>query len=159
MLAILIQVFIFITPAGTDPYKEKIGWIESRGNYCATNGDHFGKYQFSMVTICDLIRIGLLAEPEGGLTVEYFLTHPAYQEKTMNAHIYHQTQLMGPFLKYRGRRIGGVRITIERLYAGMHFIGPKGLRHFLRTGSLLPHGKYVKVDRNGTSVIRYMQWI
>ncbi len=155
----LLIAILYIAPPSTAVYKEKIARIESKGDYCATNGTHYGKYQFSMATLRGLIELGYLDPPCEGLTVENFLNNPVYQERAMNALIHHQWQIIKKMKlwRYKGRYIRGVKITTERLFAGLHFCGPIALRHFLRTGSLAPHRKRVKVDRFGTTVITFMK--
>lgn len=158
---LLLTAILYICPPSTERYKEKIAVIESSDNYCADNGDHYGKYQFSMTTIYGLIRLGYLDLPCEGLTIDNFLNDSIYQERAMNAHIEHQWDIMKKMnlFKYKGRTIRGVKITVERLFAGMHFVGPTSLKHFLKTGSLKSQGKFIKKDRYGTTLTQYMKRI
>ena len=155
----LMITFLFVPTDNVVTYKERIGYLESRGDYCATNGTHFGKYQFSMITVKGLIKNGLLEEPDECLTVDYFLNNPAYQEKTMNASVYHCHQLLTQMGLYRfvGKKVRGIRITRVRLFGALHGFGPYATRDFLKTGSLKPAGKAVKVDRFGHSIIDRMK--
>ena len=158
---LLILLTLYICPPSTERYKEKIAHIESRGDYCANNGDHYGKYQFSLATIRGLIVKGYVDAPCDGLTIDYFLCHPWYQERVMNAHIYHQTELIERMhlFRYKGKTIRGIKITVERIFAGVHFVGPASMNHFLRTGSTRNKGKMLKKDRFGTTLTGYMRMI
>ena len=124
-----------------EEYLSHIGYVESRNTYNIVNQfGYMGKYQIGHRYI----------ERYGGVKEE-FLTNPAMQEMVMRNYTianYNILKRIGA-LKYIGRNVNGVHITLHVLLAGSHLSGARNMKKFLE-------GDTNFVDGNGTSIIKYI---
>lgn len=149
-----------------EEFKYKMAHLET-GNlnnpYQVVNRyGYTGKYQFGMSTLRGLIRTGYLNASFSDL--RHFKNDSTLQEKAMDALITHNKDVLKRYklYKYIGKRIGGVKITLEGMLAGAHLVGPYAVKHFIISGGSLSsvkvNGVMVrKIDGNGVSVKEYMK--
>jgi hypothetical protein len=131
-------------------YKERMATLESGGDYTVVNRlGYMGKYQFGKKTLRGLMRTGYL-ETVG---LKNFTKNVELQERAMDALIQHNLDYIkrNDLDKYVGRRIGGVKITLNGMLAGSHLVGPYAVKRYLKT-----NGRVIKKDANGTSVVDYL---
>lgn len=129
-----------------EAFLEKLGYIESRGNYKATNQfGYMGKYQFGRAA---LTAIGL-----GGISNEDFLDNPELQDVAMKLLMkknkYNLATLIG---KYQGKTMKGIYITESGILAAAHLGGGGNAALFLES-----NGNNDFRDGNGTPVSRYFR--
>jgi hypothetical protein len=126
-------------------YIDKIGYLESRGNYSVTNQfGYMGKYQFGKKTLRGL-----------GYTkkqIKTFLKDSDLQEEAMLKLIEHNLEILKNYglMKYVGYDVNGVSITVEGMLAGSHLLGPHAVKQFIKKGKI---GR----DGNGTTIVTYMK--
>lgn len=138
-----------------DKYLSVMAHKESRDDYKALNRfGYMGKYQFGKTTLKHLRGNGLLTFENTEIKTQKFLDNPVLQEAAMSALTAHNLQCLKSYglMKFLGKDVGGVKITIEGLLAAAHLRGPWAVRQFVVTG-----GDINKVDGNGTSVKTYIK--
>ncbi|MCW9038466.1 peptidoglycan-binding protein LysM [Altibacter sp.] len=125
-------------------FKEALGFKESRGDYETINQfGYLGKYQFGKGT---LRMIGIK-------NAETFLGDTYLQEKAFDAYTSRNKWILRRDIKrYRGRYIGGVKITESGILAAAHLAGAGNVKKFLRSG-----GEVGFADANGTSIRYYLK--
>lgn len=131
-------------------YKDMMGYLESRGNYKIVNRfGYMGKYQFGKRTLKGLVRKGYLKTDNLG----NFLEDVELQEKAMDALIQYNLDFFerNDLLKYIGRTIGGVKISLTGMLAGAHLVGPTSVKRYLKS-----NGRTVRKDGNNMSIKTYM---
>ncbi len=130
---------------GFTGFAEAIGFKESRSNYyCVNDRGYLGKYQFGASTL-DLLGIH---------NAEYFLHHPALQEKAFYQYCrYNKYLLSEQIKKYSGKKIKGIEITESGIIAAAHLAGAGSVKRFLRYAG---KNKTI-VDAYGTTVELYLK--
>ncbi|MAP53862.1 peptidoglycan-binding protein LysM [Altibacter sp.] len=125
-------------------FKEALGFKESRGDYETINQfGYLGKYQFGKGT---LQMIGIK-------NAETFLGDTYLQEKAFDAYAARNKWILRRDIKrYRGRYIGGVKVTESGILAAAHLAGAGNVKKFLRSG-----GEVGFADANGTSIRYYLK--
>jgi hypothetical protein len=126
-------------------YIDKIGYLESRGNYSVTNQlGYMGKYQFGKTT---LRRLGYTEQE-----IKEFIKNKELQENAMLKLTTHNLEVLENYglMKYVGYSVNGVNVTVEGMLAGSHLLGPYAVKQFLQ------HGK-IGADGNGTTIVKYMK--
>jgi hypothetical protein len=126
-------------------YIDKIGYLESRGNYSVTNQfGYMGKYQFGETTL----RLLGYTEQE----IKGFIKDEELQENAMLKLTTHNLEVLKNYglMKYVGYNVNGVNVTVEGMLAGSHLLGPYAVNQFLK------HGK-IGADGNGTTIVKYMK--
>ncbi|MCW8981677.1 MAG: peptidoglycan-binding protein LysM [Altibacter sp.] len=125
-------------------FKEALGFKESRGDYETINQfGYLGKYQFGKGT---LRMIGIK-------NAETFLGDTYLQERAFDAYTSRNKWILRRDIKrYRGRYIGGVKITESGILAAAHLAGAGNVKKFLRSG-----GEVGFADANGTSIRYYLK--
>ena len=134
-------------------FMAKMALLESLDNYTIVNRyGYIGKYQFSVRTLRGLKRSGYLNVSNED--IKHFRYRPEIQEQAMRALIRHNLHYLkrSNMLKYIGKEIGGVKITMRGMLAASHLVGPYGAKQFILSG-----GRINKKDANGTSVRDYMK--
>ncbi|MFT5752230.1 MAG: hypothetical protein ACI828_001494 [Flavobacteriales bacterium] len=125
-------------------FKEALAFKESQGNYFVVNRlGYMGKYQFGRTTL----------ELLGIRNKQTFLKDPLMQEKAfiLNASR-NKWVLRKDITRFRGRWIGGVKVTESGILAAAHLAGPGGVKKFLRSGGTVGFN-----DAFGTSIRSYMK--
>lgn len=140
-------------------FAEALGKRESGGRYNVVNKWGFlGKYQFGKLRLCDLGLMRKVYDDNGGvkfvwtdgLSTEVFLNSPEIQEWTFEESCRRWLVFIHRnFKQYLGKVVNGVEITESGLVAGLHLLGPGGVRKFLEQGV---DGK----DALGTKVSDYI---
>lgn len=126
-------------------YIDKIGHLESRGNYSVTNQfGYMGKYQFGKNTLRGL-----------GYTeheIKGFIKDKHMQEEAMLKLTEHNLDVLRNYglMKYVGYNVNGVYVTVEGMLAGSHLLGPHAVKQFIEKGKI---GR----DGNGTTIVTYMK--
>jgi hypothetical protein len=125
-------------------FKEALAFKESQGKYRKINTlGYIGKYQFGVET---LKSVGIHDST-------HFLNNPKLQEKAFVALLSkNKWQLKAEIKKYRGKVIGGVRITESGLLAAAHLGGVGSVKKFLKS-----NGKNISKDQYGSTVKSYMK--
>ena len=125
-------------------FKEALAFKESQGKYRKINTlGYIGKYQFGVET---LKSVGIHDST-------HFLNSPKLQEKAFVALLSkNKWQLKDEIEKYRGKVIGGVKVTESGLLAAAHLGGVGSVKKFLKS-----NGKYVSKDQYGSSIKSYMK--
>ena len=125
-------------------FKEALAFKESQGKYRKINTlGYIGKYQFGIET---LKEIGIHDSLR-------FLNSTKLQEKAFVALLSkNKWQLKDEIEKYRGKIIGGVRITESGLLAAAHLGGVGSVKKFLKS-----NGKNINKDQYGSTVASYMK--
>ena len=125
-------------------FKEAIGFKESQGKYKLVNSlGYMGKYQFGKST---LKALGI---PDS----VSFINSPSLQEKAFVALVaYNKWELRKEIINYRGKIIGGVRITESGILAAAHLGGAGSIRKFLRSNG----ARKIK-DAYGSSIKSYLR--
>ena len=125
-------------------FREALAFKESQGKYRKINTlGYIGKYQFGVET---LKSVGIHDST-------HFLNSPKLQEKAFVALLSkNKWQLKDEIEKYRGKVIGGVKVTESGLLAAAHLGGVGSVKKFLKS-----NGKYVSKDQYGSSIKSYMK--
>lgn len=125
-------------------FKEALAFKESQGKYRKINTlGYIGKYQFGVET---LKSVGIHDSTR-------FLNSPKLQEKAFVALLSkNKWQLKHEIEKYKGKVIGGVRITESGLLAAAHLGGVGSVKKFLKS-----NGKNINKDQYGSTVASYMK--
>ena len=125
-------------------FKEALGFKESQGKYKLVNSlGYMGKYQFGKET---LKTIGI----SDSLT---FMNSPKLQEKAFIALIaFNKYELRNEIKEYRGKIVGGVRVTESGILAAAHLGGAGSIRKYLKS-----NGKRQSKDAYGSSVKTYLR--
>jgi len=125
-------------------FKEAVGFKESQGRYYVVNTfGYMGKYQFGRGTL-KLI---------GVYNTGTFIKDPNIQEKAFEANLSRNKWVLRRDIKrFKGKIIGGVRVTESGILAAAHLGGPGNVKKFLRS-----YGKTVFSDAYGSSVRYYMK--
>ena len=125
-------------------FKEALGFKESRGEYSVVNEyGYMGKYQFSKGT---LKLIGIY-NPDS------FLNDSRLQESAFTANAARNKWILRRDIKrFKGRYVGGVKITESGILAAAHLAGPGNVKKYLRSG-----GVQVFNDAFGTSIKHYLR--
>lgn len=125
-------------------YKEAIAFKESQGSYRLVNSlGYMGKYQFGMSA---LRAIGIHDR-------NLFLNSPKLQEKAFIALLAkNKWELRNEIRKYKGKTIGGVRVTESGILAAAHLGGAGSVKKFFQTA-----GRHYMRDGYGTSLRSYMK--
>lgn len=132
---------------------------ESGGNWQAQNDargaggkvGHFGRLQFGQARLQEAQAAGVIPP---GTTPQQFMQDPELQKR---AEQWHFADIDG-FIQQNGldraigQRINGVPITVDGMRAVAHLGGKEGLRKFIASG-----GQYNPADRNGTTLLAYLQ--
>lgn len=142
-----------LRPKPYNNFKERIAYMESRGDYHVVNKyGYVGKYQFGWSTLKLLVKRGYLKVPLKRL--RNFRYDVELQEKAMDALIKCNVDYIerNKLNKYVGRKVGGVKVTYEGMLAGAHLTGPYSVKQFIKS-----RGRIIKKDGNGTSVVDYMR--
>lgn len=124
-------------------FKEAIGFKESQGKYHMVNSlGYMGKYQFGKST---LETIGIKDSMQ-------FMNSPKLQEKAFVALIQrNKWELRDIITEYRGKIVGGVRVTESGILAAAHLGGAGSIRKYLES-----NGRRKCKDNYGTSVKSYL---
>lgn len=161
---VLDSLLYVIDSVSIDSLKKLIAFKEYNGKlnpYTVVNQyGMLGKYQFSPTT---LSRLGY-----DRLVIKNFLGNEIVQEEAMNKLLmanYSYIKRVN-LLKYVGKNVGGVRITLSGMLAGSHLVGVASVRHYLNNKGNMDNIKIKrvdgstvllrKVDANGTSIKRYL---
>lgn len=125
-------------------FKEAIGFKESQGKYRLVNTlGYMGKYQFGKST---LKALGIL----DSLT---FINSPKLQEQAFVALIaYNKWELRREIKEYRGKIVGGVRVTESGILAAAHLGGAGSIRKYLKS-----NGTRKIKDAYGSSIKSYLR--
>jgi hypothetical protein len=125
-------------------FKEALGFKESRGDYATINQfGYLGKYQFAKGT---LRMIGIHNS-------DTFLEDTFLQERAFAAYTSRNKWILRRDIKrYRGRYVGGVKVTESGILAAAHLAGAGNVKKFLRSGGELGFS-----DANGTSIRYYLK--
>lgn len=125
-------------------FKEAIAIKESQGQYRLVNSlGYMGKYQFGTSA---LRFIGINNNSE-------FLNSPELQEKAFVALLkINKSKLQDVIEEYRGKTIGGVRVTESGILAAAHLGGAGSVRKYLES-----NGKRKCKDGYGTTVKSYLK--
>lgn len=149
-----------------DEFKHKMALLET-GNlnnpYVVVNQyGYTGKYQFGRKTLRGLVRTGYLKATKKEL--RNFKTSPELQERAMEALVNHNIDVIKRYglMKYIGKEVRGVTVTLEGMLAGAHLVGPYAVKHFIVNNGSLSSVKVKNVtvrkfDGNGVSVMDYMK--
>jgi hypothetical protein len=135
---------VTVNPKGFVSFREALGFKESQGNYWAINTlGYMGKYQFGRTTLNQL----------GIYNTDRFLTSPRLQEKIFEKNLrYNRKQLATYIRKYKGKTVGGVRVTESGILAAAHLSGAGGVKRYLKSG-----GSADSSDAYGSTVRHYMK--
>ena len=125
-------------------FKEAIGIRESQGQYHLVNSlGYMGKYQFGTSALRFF----------GIKNNTLFLNSPELQEKAFVALIkFNKFKLQDVIEEYRGKTIGGVRVTESGILAAAHLGGAGSIRKYLES-----NGKKKCKDGYGTSIKSYLK--
>jgi hypothetical protein len=125
-------------------FKEAIGIRESQGQYHLVNSlGYMGKYQFGTSALRFF----------GIKNNSLFLNSPELQEKAFVALIkFNKFKLQDVIEEYRGKTIGGVRVTESGILAAAHLGGAGSIRKYLES-----NGKKKCKDGYGTSIKSYLK--
>ena len=125
-------------------FKEAIGFKESQGKYKLVNSlGYMGKYQFGKST---LKALGI----SDSLT---FMNSPKLQEKAFVALVaYNKWELRKEIKEYRGKIVGGVRVTESGILAAAHLGGAGSVRKYLKS-----NGTRKIKDAYGSSIKSYLR--
>jgi hypothetical protein len=125
-------------------FKEALGFKESRGNYTTINQfGYMGKYQFGKST---LQMIGIKNS-------ERFLGDTFLQEQAFKVYTARNKWILRKDIKrYKGKFIGGVKITESGILAAAHLAGAGNVKKFLRSGGIERFE-----DANGASIRYYLK--
>lgn len=125
-------------------FKEALGFKESRGDYSIVNQfGYLGKYQFAKGT---LQMIGINDS-------ESFIEDANLQEKAFRAYTSRNKWILRRDIKrYRGKYVGGVKVTESGILAAAHLAGAGNVKKFLRS-----EGENGFEDANGTSIRYYLK--
>ena len=125
-------------------FKEAIGFNESQGKYNLVNSlGYMGKYQFGKAT---LKALGI----SDTLT---FMNSPQLQEKAFVALLaFNKWELRNEIKEYRGKIIGGVRVTESGILAAAHLGGAGSIRKYLKS-----NGTRKIKDAYGSSIKSYLR--
>lgn len=125
-------------------FKEAVGFKESQCKYNLVNSlGYMGKYQFGKST---LKTLGI----KDSLT---FMNSPKLQERAFIALLSrNKWELRNEIKAYRGKIIGGVRVTESGILAAAHLGGPGSIRKFLKS-----NGTRKIKDAYGCSVKTYLK--
>jgi len=135
------QLFLGKTYLG---FKEALGFKESRGDYRIVNQfGYLGKYQFAQTT---LHMIGVY-------NTENFINDTSLQESAFEAYTSRNKWILRRDIKrYRGKYIGGVKVTESGILAAAHLAGAGNVKKFLRSGGTIGFN-----DAFGTSIKYYLK--
>lgn len=125
-------------------FKEAIAFKESQGDYLTVNTlGYLGKYQFGKSTLA-LIGIN---------NPKTFLATPELQEKAFLLNTSrNKWVLRRDIARFKGKYVGGVKITESGILAAAHLAGPGGVKTYLRSGGLNGFS-----DDFGTSIKSYLK--
>jgi len=125
-------------------FKEALGFKESRGDYNIVNQfGYLGKYQFAKET---LKMIGIHDS-------DSFIEDASLQEKAFQAYTSRNKWILRRDIKrFRGRYIGGVKVTESGILAAAHLAGAGNVKKFLRSEGLEGFE-----DGNGTTIRYYLK--
>lgn len=125
-------------------FKEALAFKESQGDYFVVNQlGYMGKYQFGGSTL-DLL---------GVKNKKSFLKSPLLQEKAFVANASRNKWVLRRDIKrFKGKWIGGVKVTESGILAAAHLAGPGSVKKFLRSGGVEGFN-----DAFGTSIRSYMK--
>ena len=125
-------------------FKEAVAFKESQGRYTMINSlGYLGKYQFGKSA---LASIGINDSLD-------FLRNPKLQEKAFVALLKrNKWELRDVIKEFRGKIVGGVRVTESGILAAAHLGGAGSVRKFLES-----NGKKKCKDQYGASVKSYMK--
>ncbi len=125
-------------------FKEALAFKESQGNYFSVNTfGYLGKYQFGRTTL-ELIGIH---------NTNTFLSTPELQEKAFLLNTSrNKWVLRRDIARFKGKYVGGVKITESGILAAAHLAGPGGVKTYLRSGGLNGFS-----DGFGTSIKSYLK--
>jgi len=146
-------------------FLNKLGALESRGNYKAVNKDGFlGKYQMGEEALIDAGYYtkdgtkkndwgGTWTGKDGVTSKNDFLNNAQAQENAIHSYIDKQWSYITYYDLnfYIGDTINGTEITKSGLIAGAHLVGIGGLKRYLESD-----GKNNVRDRNGTPISSYI---
>ena len=110
---------------------------------------YIGKYQFGNIA---------LKECGYSFNVNDFKKDPnifpeSEQDKAMITLLKKNTKYLGKYIsKFKGKIIGGVKITTSGLLAAAHLVGAGNIKKFLNS-----YGEYVPKDGNGTPCTEYIE--
>ena len=125
-------------------FKEALGFKESSGSYTVVNRfGYMGKYQFSKST---LKMIGIYNSST-------FIEDASLQERAFEAYTSRNKWILRRDIKrFKGRFIGGVKVTESGILAAAHLAGAGNVKKFLRS-----FGAEGFEDANGTSIRHYLK--
>jgi len=125
-------------------FKEALGFKESRGDYNIVNQfGYLGKYQFAKET---LKMIGIHDS-------DSFIEDASLQEKAFQAYTSRNKWILRRDIKrFRGKYIGGVKVTESGILAAAHLAGAGNVKKFLRSEGLEGFE-----DGNGTTIRYYLK--
>lgn len=140
-----------------DPHLKKylnaIAQRESSGTSgtwdTVSNTGYIGKYQFGNIA---------LKECGYDFNVNDFKRNPnifpeSEQDKAMVTLLKKNIKYLGKYIdKFKGKVIGGVKITTSGLLAASHLVGAKNIKKFLNS-----YGRHIPKDGNGTPCTEYIE--
>jgi len=100
-----------------------------------------GKFQLSKIALKDIGYKG---------TTKEFLNDTTLQKKCTIKLMKKNKLYLKKYLKYVGKTVHGVTITLSGLLAGSHLAGNGSIQKFINSG-------HVAIDSNGTTVVKYMK--
>jgi len=136
------------TKGGT--YKDKLAILESSNNYNENSvSGIYGKYQFGNSRLDDYRKA-----TKDDFSNEKFLNDPQLQETVMDWSVTNIDDYINQYdlEKYIGKKIKGITITREGIYAGAHLGGRFGMRKFLES-----EGKDDPKDKFKTTISNYFE--
>lgn len=132
-------------------FLKDIAERESSGNYKEINTlGYIGKYQFGKLALKD---VGL----DKKVDTDRFKKNPKIwpehkQDEAMVELMRKNLGYLGEYVKFNGKNVGGIKITISGLLAGSHLLGTKNVKKFLDSD-----GKYDPKDGYGTKMSEYLK--
>lgn len=136
-----------------EKYLDAIAQRESSGSSgtwdTVSNSGYIGKYQFGNIALKDCGY---------SFTVNDFRKDPnifpeSEQDKAMVKLLKKNIKYLGKYIdKFKGKVVGGVKITKSGLLAASHLVGAKNIKKFLNS-----YGKHIPKDGNGTPCTEYIK--
>jgi len=124
-------------------FKEALAFSESSGNYFAVNRlGYKGRYQFGKSA---LKWVGVKSSKQ-------FMKSPLLQEAAFDALVAKNKFVLRNYIAtYKGKIIGGVKVTESGLIAAAHLCGAGNVKKFLET-----NGKHIFADANNVPLTKYL---
>lgn len=123
-------------------FLNHLGYKESRNNWKIINKFNCaGKWQLSKVALRDIGYKG---------TTKQFINDSIIQKECVVKLIKKNKLYLGKYLKYAGKTIHGVKLTLSGMIAASHLGGVGAVQKFINTN-------YNAIDCNGTTIVKYLK--